>query len=43
MQLEHVAGMEEIINSYIILVGKPKRKKLLGESKFEWENNTVTC
>jgi hypothetical protein len=41
--LEHVAGREEIINAYMVLVGNPKRKKLLEECRFEWEENIVTC
>jgi hypothetical protein len=34
--------MEEIINAYIVLVGKPKRRNLFGESMFEWEDNIFT-
>jgi len=35
----HVAGMGEMRNAYIILVGKPEGKRLLGRPTHRWEDN----
>jgi hypothetical protein len=32
----HVARMENVINDYTILVGKPERKRLLGRLRHKW-------
>jgi hypothetical protein len=36
---EHVTHMEEIINSYKILVGKSERKRPLGRPRRRWEDD----
>jgi len=35
----HVAGMGVMRNAYIILVGKPEGKSLLGRPTHRWEDN----
>jgi hypothetical protein len=35
-----VARMGEIINAYIVLVGKPEGKRLRGRPRHRWEDNT---
>jgi hypothetical protein len=35
----HVAWIEEIRNSYTILVGKSERKRTFGRSRNRWEDN----
>ena len=35
----HVAHMEQSINSYTVLVGKPEGKRTLGRSRRRWEDN----
>jgi len=37
---EHVAWMEDMINAYNILIGKPEQKITLGRCKRRWESNT---
>jgi hypothetical protein len=38
---EYVAGMGELRNAYIILVGKPEGKTSLGRPKRRWEDNII--
>jgi hypothetical protein len=38
----HVTGIREMRNAYKILVGKPKRKRLLEISRCRWAGNTKT-
>jgi len=33
----HIARMEEMRNAYIVLIGKPERKKILGRLRRRWE------
>jgi hypothetical protein len=35
----HVAYTGQMTNAYIILVGKPEGKRLLGKPKRRWEDN----
>jgi hypothetical protein len=35
---EHVALMEEMANTYTILVGKPEFKRTFGRSRRRWED-----
>ena len=35
----HVARMEQFINAYRILVGKPESKRPLGRSRRRWDDN----
>jgi hypothetical protein len=35
----HVARMEEMIEVYRVLVGKPERKRSLGRLRFRWQDN----
>jgi hypothetical protein len=35
----HVVCMREIRNAYIVLVGEPEGKRLLGRSRHRWEDN----
>jgi hypothetical protein len=35
----HVAGLGEIRNAYIILVGKTEGKRLLGRPRCRWKEN----
>jgi hypothetical protein len=38
-QAGHVACTREMRNAYIILLGKPERKRLLGRPRHRWEGN----
>jgi hypothetical protein len=39
----HIARRGDKINAHIILVGKPKEKKLLGRPRRKRENSMKTC
>jgi hypothetical protein len=40
--VENIARMEEMKNSYNILVGKPEGKRPLGRPGLRWEDNIRT-
>jgi hypothetical protein len=40
-KIRHAEHMEKVINSCIILVGKPERKRLLGKPRRRWKDNII--